>query len=608
MSKYQETSLNENVVILPANESNPGFLYSELERSVLESLFRDGPKAFYSKLSAHRLEPFLSPEEVNQVSSWVEDRHTEVIENGDVGSENSSEMQEVSGQYFPELSDTPAPCLELGWPEKDRWDGVERVMIYRNPPVEQAPHIREVIRRLLQGATRLIAIVVDRLTDSTVIADLHSAALRGVIVYIILNQRPARDNLTQNQLEHPNIIVRILGGNTFACSDGKKVVGELKENFILVDLDTVVLGSYSLTWLDAHLHRQLVTVLSGPSVELFDREFRILYAASLPVPDSWKAAKPKDLPVIDKTLYQPEPNTPKQDLQDCPPSPPPPTAGSPIDWDTLGVFQKTKDSPEEDQDLPEYLEELPMFHKTGPDWQIWPPGGGVTDPHINECQDENKLYRFMPEPRHTLDHQAMFWSAQKPERLPYGFLTERNEGLGMPRLRDIWMERKFMEDFGSFSHTQRHDYLPSLDRSMGENTIPEETTPGSDAGPHNQKKPIIVCVPQNERSWQLGDILKKISSDQSTKGLPSNMAKNPISKSSLDLSSPGPETLQRSQSQANLYDGFPMTPALALMKKRNNEAKSSFLRSLQPLSRPRSFSLGLKKSAFLREHTNDEDK
>lgn len=160
MSKYQETSLNENFVIHPAHESNPGFLYSELERSALESLFRDGPKAFYSKLSAHRLEPFLSPEEVNQVSSWVEDRHTEVIENGDVRSENSSEMQEFSGQYFPELSDTPAPCLELGWPEKGRWDGVQRVMIYSNPPLEQAPHIREVIRNLLQGATRVGTMVI----------------------------------------------------------------------------------------------------------------------------------------------------------------------------------------------------------------------------------------------------------------------------------------------------------------------------------------------------------------------------------------------------------------------------------------------------------------
>lgn len=58
-----------------------------------------------------------------------------------------------------------------------------------------------------------------------------------------------------------------------------------------------------------------------------------------------------------------------------------------------------------------------------------------------------------------------------------------------------------------------------------------------------------------------------------------------------------------------------MTPALALMKKRNDEIKSSFLRGpmgFQPLPRPRSFSLGLKrdtwKPAFLREQSNDEDK
>lgn len=153
MSKSQEQSLNDDVVFFPTSELDPEFLYSEVERSILESLLRDGPEAFYTKLSAHRIQPFLSPEEVNQVSSWVEDHHVEVVENGDVGSETSSDVQGFSDQYFPEFSDTPAPCLELGWPEKDRWDGVERAMVYTNPPVEQAPHIREVIRRLLQGAT-----------------------------------------------------------------------------------------------------------------------------------------------------------------------------------------------------------------------------------------------------------------------------------------------------------------------------------------------------------------------------------------------------------------------------------------------------------------------
>lgn len=154
MSKSQEQSLNEDVEFLLVNESNPEFLHSEAERSALESLLKDGPGAFYTNLSSHQIEPFLSPEEVNQVSSWVEDHRVEVVENGDVRSETSSD------QYFPVLSDTPAPCLELGWPMKDRWDGVERAMVYTNPPVDQAPHIREVIRRLLQGATMVGTIVI----------------------------------------------------------------------------------------------------------------------------------------------------------------------------------------------------------------------------------------------------------------------------------------------------------------------------------------------------------------------------------------------------------------------------------------------------------------
>ncbi|TSU49992.1 Protein FAM83E [Bagarius yarrelli] len=517
MSRYQEQSLNDEAIFLPAKDTNPEFLYLEAERCALDSLLKDGPDAFYAKLRAQRLEPFLSPEEVKKVSSWVEDHHLEVVNNGDVESEDSSGAQEASDQYFPALSDSPAPCLELGWPQKDRWDSVERVMIYSNPPSEQAPHVREVIRRLLQGATMLIAIVADRLTDSTVIGDLHLAASRGVVVYIILNRRAAEENLTPNQLKHPNITVRILGGKTFMTGDMKKVEGELKENFILVDLETVVLGSYSLTWIDAHLHRQLVTVLSGPAIELFDREFRILYAASLPVPDSWKAANLKEVPEIDETPHQEELNPYKKVLQDCPPSPPPAPEDSPIDWQTLGVFPKTLDT-SEDQDLPEISEEPRKFYKPEPDWIF---GAGVTDLHINEWQDESM-------------------NTQKPDRFQYSFLTERKEGPPSFRHRDFWMERKLMEDMGPFSCAYR---LDSLDRSLGENSIPEETITGLAAAPIHHK----------------------------------------------------------------LYDNFPITPALALMKKRNNEIKSSFLRNFQPLSRPRSFSLGFKKSPFLRETNNDED-
>lgn len=124
-------------------------------------------------------------------------------------------------------------------------------------------------------------------------------------------------------------------------------------------------------------------------VESFDREFRILYAASLPIPDSWKDAKPTELPNTDGTLYQPEANTQKHELLDCPSSPPPPFADSPIDWEALGVFQKSEDSPE-DQVLPQFSEEPPTFHRTGPDWHTGVPGAGVIDLHITEWQDESK--------------------------------------------------------------------------------------------------------------------------------------------------------------------------------------------------------------------------
>lgn len=98
---------------------------------------------------------------------------------------------------------------------------------------------------------------------------------------------------------------------------------------------------YSLTWTDAHLHRQLITVLRGPVVESFDREFRILFAASLPVPNTSKAIRPPaDMPHQRKEFS--DLCHPKHLQTSTPPEaspPPPPLADSPLDWDALGVIQ-----------------------------------------------------------------------------------------------------------------------------------------------------------------------------------------------------------------------------------------------------------------------------
>lgn len=157
MSNSQEQSLNENVVFASLTESSPDFLHCEEERYCVESLVSSGPEAFYTKLHQEQIGSFLSTGEVNQISSWVEDYHQSdaVPEDGNGEVEICSEGDDFSGHYFPTESDTPAPCLELGWPERYTWMDMGQVQVYTNPPTEQEPSIRVVLRRLLQGAVRV---------------------------------------------------------------------------------------------------------------------------------------------------------------------------------------------------------------------------------------------------------------------------------------------------------------------------------------------------------------------------------------------------------------------------------------------------------------------
>ncbi|KAG9481636.1 hypothetical protein GDO78_010730 [Eleutherodactylus coqui] len=63
----------------------------------------------------------------------------------------------------------------------------------------------------------------------------------------------------------------------------KQVTGVLKEKFLLVDCSTVITGTYSFTWCDSRLDRNLVTLFTGEITDSFDNEFRTLFAASRPL-------------------------------------------------------------------------------------------------------------------------------------------------------------------------------------------------------------------------------------------------------------------------------------------------------------------------------------
>uniref|UniRef100_A0A1A8ATH5 Family with sequence similarity 83, member E n=1 Tax=Nothobranchius furzeri TaxID=105023 RepID=A0A1A8ATH5_NOTFU len=72
MSNSREQSLDENVVFLPVDESNPEFLHSEREREAVERLLSEGPEAFYGSIGSELSRCFLSPEEVNQINSCAQ--------------------------------------------------------------------------------------------------------------------------------------------------------------------------------------------------------------------------------------------------------------------------------------------------------------------------------------------------------------------------------------------------------------------------------------------------------------------------------------------------------------------------------------------------------
>ncbi|KAM6980699.1 protein FAM83E [Aplochiton taeniatus] len=481
MSKSQDQSLDENAVFLPLTEAHPEFLHCERERHALECLMSGGREAFYTQLSVERLGPFLSVEEVNQISAWCKDYHVSQLQLDEDLSEQEGSSNLFSACYFPSQSDTPAPCLELGWPEGvDTWVGRGTATVHTAPPAEGQPPIREIIRRHLQDACKVIAIVTDRLTDGAVIGDLHKAASRGVPVYVILNQRSVQENITPNRLRHPNMRVRALGGKTFCSRENKMVVGEMKNNFLLVDLETVIQGSYSLTWTDAHLHRQLVTVLRGPVVESFDREFRILFAASLPVPDTSNASR------------------------------------HPMD----GAY------------------------------------------HRNECLDLERPRPLLLEP------------VSSPPLLSPSDSPLEWEALG------VLHRRKYFPD----SPVQQHNVS-----GMQEEAV--------------QNRPLILRVPQTESFSSLSDIMKRLQPQQSSSTQHRGGARTTVSelsRSMLDLGVHNSSHYERTppvpRLRASCFDPDRMSPAISLMRKRNEDVKSGLLRTSKtfvPTPRPRSTSFGL---------------
>ncbi|XP_029926315.1 protein FAM83B isoform X2 [Myripristis murdjan] len=139
---------------------------------------------------------------------------------------------------------------------------------------------------LLYNSQKVVAIVMDVFTDVDIFKEVVDASLRGVAVYMLLDDFHLHSflSMAENQdikiQQLRNMRVRTVKGQDYLCRSGAKFHGAMQQKFLLADCQTVVYGSYSFTWSFEKINLSMVQVITGHLVESYDEEFRTLYARS----------------------------------------------------------------------------------------------------------------------------------------------------------------------------------------------------------------------------------------------------------------------------------------------------------------------------------------
>ncbi|XP_056135767.1 protein FAM83B-like [Lampris incognitus] len=260
--------------------------YKESYRLAIYALLCGGREAYDHFLKAEQISPFLSEEEILFIL-----RNAELPVSHD-GPEAQRAAEEGSpSTYFPAESDEEVPDLDLGWPEVTAWSADTSISLLFNPPRQNTPTIKEVVRRQIQDAKQVIAVAMDVFTDIDIFKEIVGATLRGVVVYILLDDSQFQSFLIMSERlgiriqDFKNIRVRTVKGQQYRCQSGVRFHGSLEQRFILVDCKTVIYGTYSFMWSFEKINLSMVLVITGELVGSYDEEFRLLFARSA-IPDA----------------------------------------------------------------------------------------------------------------------------------------------------------------------------------------------------------------------------------------------------------------------------------------------------------------------------------
>ncbi|XP_031667644.1 protein FAM83A [Oncorhynchus kisutch] len=267
--------------------------HNESTRLAMDALLNQGLDMYQEVLAGEGEVDFLSKEEKGYILENTTDLSTSSLcgtENDDQAEGSTTSSQ--TNTCCPSVLESEPPGLDHGWPAEDwsyRLQGEPSVEVYFQS--DRAASMKDLLREFISKATMVLAIVMDTFSDVEMFCDiLEATRKRNVSVYLLLDHINLQvfvkmcETLQINSNHLTKMSVRSIQGETYCAKSGRKLTGQIKEKFMIIDCTLVLAGSFSFTWLSWQVHRSLAVLFKGSAVKPFDLEFRKLYASSKPVP------------------------------------------------------------------------------------------------------------------------------------------------------------------------------------------------------------------------------------------------------------------------------------------------------------------------------------
>ncbi|KAL8181711.1 UNVERIFIED_CONTAM: hypothetical protein K2H54_023111 [Gekko kuhli] len=270
------------------------FSHNESVRLATDAFLDGGVQSYFKALEEEGEVDFLSSEEVQYIERNAREPYyanNDTHADGEVGPKQTNDARSVqSGTYYPLVSENSEPALFHTWSTTEKPYLKEKSSATVYFQTNKNSNIRDLIRRCINKTSQVLAILMDVFSDAEIFCDvLEAANKRKVFVYLLLDHSNLQlftemcNKLHVSEGHFKNISVRSVTGEVYCAKSGRKFSGQIQEKFIISDWRYVLSGSYSFTWLCGQVHRNFLSKFTGQVVELFDEEFRHLYATSKPV-------------------------------------------------------------------------------------------------------------------------------------------------------------------------------------------------------------------------------------------------------------------------------------------------------------------------------------